>query len=87
MKVHDHCKCTSEPIVRDIPDRYPRKDGQQIFDAMTPTEQDTLLGGEKAQLIRSGQVPLAALIEVSPMRAIPDQITEAPLEALLAQTA
>lgn len=87
MKVHDHCKCTSEPIIRDVPDLAPRATGQDIFDAMTPAEQDALLGGEKAHIIRSGQAPLSALIEVSPMTAVPDQITEAPLSALMAQTA
>lgn len=87
MRVHDHCKCTSEPIVRDVPDRLPRPNGHEIFDAMTASEQDELLGAEKAKLIRSGQVPLTALIATSPMAAIPDAITEAPLEALQALAA
>jgi hypothetical protein len=87
MKVHDGCKCTSEPVVRDIPDHAPRPNGHEIFDAMTTPEQDTLLGAEKAQLIRSGQVPLTALIATSPMAALPDAITEAPLEALQALAA
>jgi hypothetical protein len=87
MKIHDGCKCTAEPVVRDVPDRFPRRNGHEIFNAMTAPEQDDLLGAEKAQLIRSGQVPLTALIATSPMASIPDAITEAPLEALQALAA
>jgi hypothetical protein len=87
LRVHDGCRCGAEPVVADVPDRAPRPNGHQIFDRMTPGEQDTALGGPAAELVRTGQVALSDLIATSPMAAIPDQITQAPLEALQAQAA
>jgi hypothetical protein len=82
LRVHDNCRCGAEPIVADVPDRFPRPTGHDIFDGMTVAQQNAALGAPTAQLVRSGKVPLHDLIAVSPMEAIPDQITQAPLKAL-----
>lgn len=82
MPVHAHCRCTKEPVVRGVRERYQRPTGRETFDAMTSGQQDALLGVEKADLIRSGQVPFDRLIAEVPMVHAPDGITEAPLQAL-----
>jgi hypothetical protein len=82
LRVHDDCRCGAEPIIRDIPDRAPRPDGHQIFDAMNVAQQNAALGHTTAQLVRAGDVPLSDLIEVNHMAAIPDVITQAPIQAL-----
>lgn len=82
LKVHDHCKCTKEPVISEVVELAHRPTGREMFDSMPPSAQDELLGAEKASLIRSGSVPLERLIAISPMETTPDQITEAPLSAL-----
>jgi hypothetical protein len=84
LEVHDHCQCSKEPVVADVPDHVERPTGAQIFEGMAAKAQDELLGPEKAALIRSGDVPLHALIHRDPMAVIPDGISEAPLEHLQA---
>jgi hypothetical protein len=82
LPVHDGCRCTAEPIVADTPDRYPRPTGRQLLDRRTDEEQDALLGADKAQLLRTGEIDLHELLSHSPMTAIDDQITETPLKDL-----
>lgn len=84
MHVHDSCRCSAEPIVRDVPDRAPRATGPEIFHRMTSAEQDQALGPAAAQLVRQGLVAWPDLIAVSPMKIGPDFITQAPLEGLAA---
>lgn len=85
-EAHTYCQCVAEPVVRGVRDAHPRPTGQELFDALTPAEQDALFAGRggaaKADLIRSGRAPLSSLIERTPMAAGPAQITEAPLSAL-----
>lgn len=85
-RVHSHCRCTAEPVVDAMPDRFTRPTGEQTFRSLTPSEQDELFAGRggarKAELIRSGAVPFAALISTSPMETVDDQLTETPLSAL-----
>ena len=82
LAVHDNCRCSMEPVVKGVPDRATRPTGRELFDGMSSEDQDRLLGAEKAELVRSGEAPLEALIDSSPMATVPDQLTEAPLEAL-----
>jgi hypothetical protein len=85
IEVHAGCQCTAEPVVRSVPDRFPRPTGQQIFDGMTPAEQDALFSGrggaDKADLIRSG-TPLSDLVTVQHSHNSGRWITETPLAAL-----
>ena len=85
---HSHCRCVREPVVRGVPDRYRRPTGREHFDALTPEGQAALFHGrggeEKAALIRSGAVPLEALVKREPQVVTPDQFTEAPLGDLRA---
>lgn len=85
LRVHDHCRCTKEPVVRDVTETAFRPTGRDIFGAMSAQAQDQLLGADKAHLIRSGEVPFDQLIAASPQAIRPDGITEAPLEALTPQ--
>lgn len=87
LEVHDGCRCGAEPIIADVPQDTPRPTGPDLFDQLTSTQQDALLGPDKAKLIRDGHVAFSDLIEVNHMAAIPDQITEAPLAALQAPEA
>lgn len=82
LKVHDHCRCVAEPVVTGTRELAWRPTGRQIFDGMTPAQQNRLLGDEKAGLIRTGQVPFERLIQPQPMAIAPDGITERPLAAL-----
>lgn len=89
LKVHGHCRCTKEAVVRGgrHERHWSRSTGQEIFDSKTPAEQDALFHGRgghaKAQLIRSGDVKLEDLVQDVPMRTVPDEIAETPLAALL----
>lgn len=82
LEIHDNCQCSAEPIVANVEQAAPRESGYDIFDGMPPERQDELLGPDKAELIRAGDVPLHELLDRSPMKEIPDQITERPLSAL-----
>lgn len=84
MHVHAHCRCTQEPVVRDVPDSAPRATGPEIFYRMTAEQQDRSLGPNAAQLVRQGRVAWPDLIAVSPMEVGADYITQAPVEALAA---
>lgn len=80
LKVHDHCRCTAEPVIADAPELVRRASGRDIFEAMTATQQDEALGPQAAAAVRAGTVPLEALLGTSPMEIGPDQITQAPIE-------
>jgi hypothetical protein len=84
MRVHDHCHCTAEPVVRDVPDTAPRSTGPEIFYQMSAAEQDASLGPAAAKLVRQGLIAWPDLIAVSPMKIGPDMLTQAPVEALAA---
>lgn len=61
MPVHDRCNCTAEPVVRGVPDRVKRPTGDELFDRMSPDEQDARFG-EKAAAVREGSARLADLV-------------------------
>lgn len=82
LKVHPHCHCTAEPVVKDASDLVRRPTGFETFSGLPRQRQDELLGPEKAQLVRSGEVPFDRLIQTDRMVEGPDLLTEAPLEAL-----
>lgn len=82
MRVHAHCHCTQEPVVKDVPDRAPRETGPEIFARMTRAEQDQALGPAAAHAVREGQVAWPDLIGHSPMTLGPPMLTQAPLPAL-----
>ncbi len=83
---HDSCRCTKEPVVAGVRDTVRRPTGEEVFAAKTPDEQNATFagtGGEaKADLIRNGDVSLTDLIRTVPQAARPDQLVEAPLQAL-----
>lgn len=86
LKVHGNCRCTAEPVVRGVRDRYIRPTGEEIFRAMSPKQQAELFRGrggeEKAELLRSGAVPFAALVAHQEQAVGPATFTEASLKAL-----
>lgn len=85
--VHGHCRCTSEPVVRGVKERVQRPTGRQLFDAMSPAQQDHLFAGRggaaKADLIRSGAVSLERLVTTEPQEMGRSLITETPLDELV----
>jgi hypothetical protein len=82
LRVHDHCRCTAEPVLEQVTESFHRPTGRETFDGMSFEQQAALLGEEKAALIRSGTVPFERLIQPQPMAIAPDGITERPLAAL-----
>lgn len=84
---HDSCRCTKEPVIRGVRDTVQRPTGTEVFDDLSPAEQDAVFAGTggaaKADLIRSGQIGLADLARTVPQVSRPDQLVEAPLEALV----
>lgn len=82
IEIHDNCQCTAEPVVRDAPDVVQRPTGHDMFQAMTQDQQDKALGPDAAQLVRDG-LPFRDLIDHSPMEAVSDQLTQAPVGALV----
>lgn len=82
MDVHPGCQCVSEPEVVGVRQRFPRPSGAQLFAAMELVRQDEILGPERAELVRTGAVELADLVDHSPMKHDDDFITTAPVEAL-----
>jgi hypothetical protein len=86
---HNGCRCTAEPRVRGVRETVFRPTGRQLFDGMSPAEQDQLFAGRggaaKADLIRSGRVPLEALVARAPMATTDDMVTEATLGDLQAR--
>lgn len=60
LERHPHCRCTKEPVVDGAPDRIERPTGRELFEQMTPAEQNRLFAGrggaEKAELLRTGKV-------------------------------
>jgi hypothetical protein len=82
LEVHPFCSCSKEPVVAGVPDAVQRPTGEEMFHAKTEAQQDAMLGKDKADLIRSGDIDFHDLIQHDPMVAVPDGITEAPLQAL-----
>lgn len=81
MRVHAHCRCSQEPIVKDVPDRVPRESGPEIFARMSRAEQDKALGPTAAQAVRDGAVAWPDLIQTDPMNVGPDWISQAAVAA------
>lgn len=53
--------------------------GQELFDQMTPAEQDEQFGKRKADALRSGRISLQDLVGHSAMATEDDYLTEKPL--------
>lgn len=82
LEAHAYCQCSAEPVVARVRERVERPTGTEIFESKTAEQQNQLLGDEKAELVRSGQVSLPELVGHSPMATEHDHITERPLSAL-----
>lgn len=79
---HAGCDCFQEPVLRGVKERVHSPTGKQRFNALSPEEQNALLGEEKAKLIRSGEADFQDLIKIERPEEWENVITEAPLEAL-----
>lgn len=81
LESHPNCTCVPEPIVRGVRETVQRPTGEQMWEAMSRSEQDRFFigrgGADKAELIRTGAVALAALVA----RSRDGQITERPVVA------
>lgn len=81
--IHPSCDCVAEPVVKSVPDAAKRRTGEQIFNELSPAEQNARLGDEAAEAVRNGDVSLPDLVGQSPMATEPDFITQKPLSELL----
>lgn len=85
---HPHCRCTKEPAVDGAAERIRRPTGAQIFERLSPREQNALFAGRggaaKADAIRSGRASIEDLVVVDRMDSAGREpmLTEAPLERL-----
>lgn len=82
---HPSCRCTCEPVVRGAPS-LDRPTGQDYFNGLTEIEQNELLGREKAELLRAGQIKFADLA-YRPGTGARGMVVERPLHLLEASTA
>lgn len=83
LQVHPYCKCVTQPVVVDVPDRFPVASGVERFLEMGREEQDKTFGVEKARRLREEPAALAALVDESHLDSDQtDFITEAPASAL-----
>lgn len=86
LRIHWSCRCTAEPVVSGVSERVKRPTGEELFRAMSASEQARMFAGKggeaKAALIRSGEVSLADLVVVERNAIMEDTITEAPLKVL-----
>ncbi len=74
---HPGCRCVAAPSLGTAEDR---PTGRERFDAMTDTEQDALLGPEKAGLLRSGEISWEDLVHVERFRRWTPAVVEATLD-------
>ena len=79
--VHPGCECVPEPTVAGVSDRFPIPTGTALFASKTPQQQDAALGPDAAEKVRSGQADLKDFVAHSQMAALPDFITQKPVEA------
>lgn len=82
LEAHAYCQCGAEPVIARVREHVQRPTGTEIFESKPAEQQNQLLGEEKAELVRSGQVSLPELVAHSPMATEHDHITERPLSAL-----
>lgn len=63
-RFHDSCRCTAEPAIRGLPERYRRPTGQELFDSLDENEQAGLFAGmggaDKAAIVRERGVAVLA---------------------------
>lgn len=77
--IHANCDCVAEPVVEGVPDRVRRDSGQEIFNRLSPAEQNARLGNETAEAVRSGLVTVGDLVGHSPMKSEADWLSQRPL--------
>lgn len=82
LSIHASCSCTALPVVADVPETVIPPAGRELFDAMSTAEQDALYGPERAELIRTGQVPLEDLASTHHHPEWSDSIESTPVKSL-----
>lgn len=79
FEAHDRCHCTAEPVLGDVPERFHRPTGQEMFDGLDDPQRAELFAGTggaaKARLVADRGVD--ALIS-----RLNGQVVETPLAAL-----
>lgn len=82
--VHPGCHCVSEPVVKGVPNLFPRATGAELFAAKSDEELDEAVGPLAATLLREGRIQLSELVQHEELDS--DQagfITQKPAEQLL----
>ena len=65
MHIHPNCNCVTEPVIGGVVDTYQRRTGKEIFDDMTPEEQDEALGLDVASAVRAGEILIDDLLHAT----------------------
>lgn len=81
LQIHASCRCTAEPVLAGVREEVHRPTGREMFERMSPAEQDATLG-PKAALIRSGDADLRDLVATHHNPVWQDTIDEAPLSSI-----
>lgn len=79
FEIHANCDCVGEPVVEGVRDTARRETGQEIFDKLSPAEQNARLGEQTAEAVRSGVVTVGDLVGHSPMKTEADWLSQKPL--------
>jgi hypothetical protein len=79
---HPGCKCIQQPVFDGAEDVVPRPTGRDRFDALSMHEQDNLLGSDRAELIRTGELDWDDLIQESTSEEWRDIVSQRPVEEL-----
>lgn len=82
LEIHPNCECVSEAVVRNVPNRFPRPTGRDLFTALAADKQDELLGPEAAEKVRNGDATLEDFVQHESPGDTPGFITQKPVEDL-----
>ncbi len=81
--VHGACRCTAEPIMAGVPDRFAPPDGKAIMNAQDPAQQKALWG-DKAAAINDGSVSLDDMVTLKEAPSWGPMLFESPLPTIAA---
>lgn len=85
--VHPGCHCVSEPVVKGVPNLFPRATGAELFAAKSDEELDESVGPLAAALLREGRIQLSELVQHEELNSDqPGFITQKPVDQILQAT-
>lgn len=82
LQIHANCSCTAVPIVGGVRSTVSLVTGAALWERMAPAEQDELLGPERAELLREGEIGFDDLVTEHRHPQWADGVYETPLKRL-----